>query len=128
MAELIGQRLVNLCSATNGASDAAVDLRHYRLQQSKMDVVFMPVPGALVSATVVVPTRSFNHSGLAHTLEHLVFCGSERYPNRGFLDMLATRSYSTGTNAYTCEDHTGYTIVTAGAEGKLIFDSDKGLF
>ncbi|RKO84544.1 hypothetical protein BDK51DRAFT_2894, partial [Blyttiomyces helicus] len=57
--------------------------------------------------------------GLPHTLEHLVFCGSKLIPHRGYLDYLATRSLSTGTNAYTTEDHTAYTITTAGSEGML---------
>ncbi|KAF9201070.1 hypothetical protein BGZ49_008702, partial [Haplosporangium sp. Z 27] len=46
-----------------------------------------------------------------------VFCGSKNYPNRGYLDSLANRCLSTGTNAYTTEDYTGYTIATAGRDG-----------
>jgi hypothetical protein len=39
-----------------------------------------------------------------HTLEHLVFLGSKRYPERGFLDTLACRCLSEGTNAYTANE------------------------
>jgi Zn-dependent M16 (insulinase) family peptidase len=49
----------------------------------------------------------------------LIFCGSKNYPYRGYLDSLANRCLSTGTNAYTMEDNTGYTLVTAGAEGTI---------
>lgn len=40
-------------------------------------------------------------------------------PHRGYLDNLATRSLSSGTNAYTTEDHTAYQITTAGSEGMM---------
>ncbi|KAI8846424.1 hypothetical protein BC829DRAFT_445338 [Chytridium lagenaria] len=46
-------------------------------------------------------------------------CGSEEYKERGFLDTLATRCLSSGSNAYTAEDHTAYTITTAGGEGMM---------
>ena len=74
----------------------------------------------LVSLTVVVPTLSCDDTGLPHTLEHLIFCGSHHHPHRGYLDTLATRSLSTGTNAYTDYDHTAYTYATASAEGVLL--------
>lgn len=57
--------------------------------------------------------------GLPHTLEHLVFCGSKRHPKRGYLDFLATRNLSQGTNAYTAEDHTSYQITTAGPQAMI---------
>ena len=64
---------------------------------SGFQVVFVKVPGPLVSASIVVPTHARDDKGLAHTLEHLIFCGSQRY-ERGYLDYLATRGLSTGTN------------------------------
>lgn len=89
----------------------------YRLSNHDMRIIFIPVAGPLVSASIVVPTLASDHSGLPHTLEHLVFCGSRSLPFRGYLDNLASRCLSTGTNAYTSEDHTCYEIQTAGAEG-----------
>ncbi|KAJ3296826.1 hypothetical protein HDU79_005618 [Rhizoclosmatium sp. JEL0117] len=89
----------------------------YKHSQTGLRVVFATLPGPLVSAQIVVATGAANDAGLAHTLEHLVFCGSKEHPRRGFLDTLATRSLSTGSNAYTADDHTSYSIVTAGAEG-----------
>ncbi|KAG6820112.1 hypothetical protein H0H93_005259 [Arthromyces matolae] len=63
--------------------------------------------------------RIFNDSGCPHTLEHLVFMGSEKYPYKGVLDNLANRGFSNGTNAWTDTDHTAYTISTAGEQGFL---------
>uniref|UniRef100_A0A7S1TES2 Peptidase M16 N-terminal domain-containing protein n=1 Tax=Compsopogon caeruleus TaxID=31354 RepID=A0A7S1TES2_9RHOD len=75
------------------------------------------VPGPLCSATVIVRSLPSDNSGIPHCLEHLTFLGSKGYPHRGYLDTLATLSYSRGTNAYTAEDYTAYTLTTAGCEG-----------
>ncbi|TPX68367.1 hypothetical protein SpCBS45565_g03135 [Spizellomyces sp. 'palustris'] len=91
----------------------------YKHINSAFRIVFCSIPGPLCSAAIVVPTLGEGDEGLAHTLEHLVFCGSRGIPHRGYLDSLATRCLSTGTNAYTSEDHTAYTITTAGSEGML---------
>lgn len=49
----------------------------------------------------------------------LVFMGSEKYPYKGILDILANRGFSNGTNAWTATDHTAYTVSTAGEQGFL---------
>lgn len=64
-------------------------------------------------------TEAHDDDGLPHTLEHLIFLGSERYPYKGILDLLANRCLAHGTNAWTDTDHTCYTIYTAGSEGML---------
>ena len=56
---------------------------------------------------------------MPHTLEHLVFLGSEAYPYKGVLDKLANRCLARGTNAWTDVDHTAYTVTTAGSAGLL---------
>lgn len=66
-----------------------------------------------------VSTEIFDDSGCPHTLEHLVFMGSEKYPYKGVLDNLANRAFSAGTNAWTDTDNTVYTIATAGQQGFL---------
>ncbi|KAG0370552.1 hypothetical protein BC939DRAFT_297711 [Gamsiella multidivaricata] len=89
----------------------------YKHLDTNMRFVFIDIPGPQATATIIVPTVVKDSRGLPHTLEHLVFCGSKNYPNRGYLDSLANRCLSTGTNAYTTEDYTGYTIATAGRDG-----------
>lgn len=64
-------------------------------------------------------TEAFDDDGLPHTLEHLIFLGSEEYPYKGVLDLLANRNLASGTNAWTDTDHTCYTMTTAGTEGFL---------
>jgi len=68
---------------------------------------------------VLLATEAFDDDGLPHTLEHLIFLGSEDYPYKGVLDLLANRNFADGTNAFTDTDNTVYTITTAGAEGFL---------
>ena len=56
--------------------------------------------------------RRPDSTGLTHVLEHLVMCGSERYPcRRAFFAMLG-RTLSTTMNALTTEDCTAYHFAT----------------
>lgn len=64
-------------------------------------------------------TEAHDDDGLPHTLEHLIFLGSELYPYKGALDLLANRCFASGTNAWTDTDHTCYTMTTAGSGGFL---------
>ncbi|KAI8809643.1 Metalloenzyme, LuxS/M16 peptidase-like protein [Cladochytrium replicatum] len=91
----------------------------FKHKWSGFRAVFANVATPLCSAAVVVPTFSSDDKGLPHTLEHLIFTGSQNFPMRGYLDSLAIRCLSTGTNAYTTEDHTAYTISTAGSQGLI---------
>lgn len=52
-------------------------------------------------------------------IHSLVFMGSEKYPYKGIIDHLANRGFSNGTNAWTDNDHTAYTVSTAGEQGFL---------
>jgi Zn-dependent M16 (insulinase) family peptidase len=72
-----------------------------------------------VNGYFVVGTEIFNDTGCPHTLEHLVFMGSEKYPFKGIIDHFANRGFSNGTNAWTDTDHTAYTVSTAGEAGFL---------
>ena len=55
------------------------------------------------------------HQGEPHTLEHLIFLGSEEYPYKGVLDQIANRCLARGTNAWTSSDHTAYTLNCVGS-------------
>lgn len=86
-------------------------------------VVFFAAPGPLVSVHAVVATEPVGDGGHPHCLEHLIFLGSDApgagaaAQPRGYLDTLAARCLSSGTNAWTATDHTAYTVTTAGADG-----------
>ena len=97
-----------------------------RSKTTGLQVALVTADGPMVNLYAVVATEAVTkegvyhcHDGLPHTLEHLVFLGSEKYPFKGILDKLANRCLAQGTNAWTDSDHTAYTVTTAGAEGFL---------
>eukprot|EP00727_Mastigamoeba_balamuthi_P009594 m51a1_g5257 hypothetical protein (1336) ;mRNA; f:85508-91428 len=100
-------------------AELGVSVAAYEHGRSGLRVLLAPVPGPLCTAAVVVPTEARDDRGLAHCLEHLVFLGSRAHPQRGLLDLIATRAASSGTNAYTAEDRTTFTASCAGAQGLL---------
>ena len=81
-----------------------------------MRVVVVDQAGPKVKGIFALATEILDDSGSPHTLEHLCFMGSKSFPYKGVLDKLANRAYST-TNAWTANDHTAYTLDTAGWEG-----------
>ncbi|XP_011407072.2 PREDICTED: uncharacterized protein C05D11.1-like [Amphimedon queenslandica] len=96
-----------------------VPVLKYVSKRTKMIISIAQVEGPLVNGYFCLATEAHDHDGLPHTLEHLVFMGSEKYPYKGVLDLLANRCLAQGTNAWTDVDHTCYTITTAGTEGFL---------
>jgi len=82
-------------------------------------VVLARASGPITHAYFCIATEALDDDGLPHTLEHLVFLGSEKFPYKGVLDMAANRLFARGTNAWTATDHTAYTATHAGAEGLL---------
>lgn len=55
-------------------------------------------------------TETNTNDGLPHTLEHLVFTGCHHHPYS--FDLLANRCLAAGSNAWTDQDHTAYTLST----------------
>ncbi|KAF9569657.1 hypothetical protein CPC08DRAFT_731821 [Agrocybe pediades] len=91
----------------------------WKSRETGLTVIHLDYEAPIVNGYFVVPTEIFDDSGCPHTLEHLVFMGSEKYPYKGILDLLANRGFSNGTNAWTDTDHTAYTVSTAGEQGFL---------
>ncbi|KAJ1737005.1 hypothetical protein LPJ72_000894 [Coemansia sp. Benny D160-2] len=89
----------------------------YKHFESNMRVVVCRTPSPIYTLNIYVPTAVTDNKGLPHTLEHLVFCGSKRYPTPGYLDVLATHNYSVGTNAWTRNDCTCYTFSASAEDG-----------
>ena len=61
---------------------------------------------------VAFPTLPTNSTGVAHILEHLVLCGSKRFPIRDPFFKMLTRSLSSYMNAWTASDYTMYPFST----------------
>eukprot|EP00927_Polykrikos_kofoidii_P013205 TRINITY_DN15735_c0_g1_i1.p1 TRINITY_DN15735_c0_g1~~TRINITY_DN15735_c0_g1_i1.p1 ORF type:complete len:1115 (+),score=199.42 TRINITY_DN15735_c0_g1_i1:60-3404(+) len=97
----------------------SVPLVLYRCAETGLRIALARVQSPTVHGYFAVHTEAFDDYGCPHTLEHLIFLGSKKYPYKGVLDLLANRCLAQGTNAWTDTDHTCYTVDTAGSEGFL---------
>ncbi|XP_023322562.1 uncharacterized protein C05D11.1 [Eurytemora carolleeae] len=88
-------------------------------EMTGLTVVLVESESPIVNGYFCLATEAHDHDGLPHTLEHLVFLGSEEYPYKEVLDLLANRCLADRTNAWTDTDHTCYTVYTAGSSGFL---------
>lgn len=61
---------------------------------------------------VSLRTTPKDDTGVAHILEHLALCGSNRYPVRDPFMKMLNRSLATFMNAFTTPDHTFYPFCT----------------
>ncbi|GJN92120.1 hypothetical protein Rhopal_005150-T1 [Rhodotorula paludigena] len=84
-----------------------VQIAKWQSQSTGLKVVWCGNESPLVQGYFSVVTEIFDDTGRPHTLEHLVFLGSEKYPYKGILDTIANTTDTT------------YTIATAGEEGFL---------
>ncbi|ULT99400.1 hypothetical protein L3Y34_000613 [Caenorhabditis briggsae] len=108
-----------LWSCTETVLNGGIKLFLYSSKNTKLRVAIGEVPGPMVHGAVSFVTEADSDDGLPHTLEHLVFMGSKKYPFKGVLDVIANRCLADGTNAWTDTDHTAYTLSTVGSDGFL---------
>ena len=94
-----------------------IDVSKYRSTRTGMTVVIAAADSPVVNGYFCLATEAFTEDGLPHTLEHLIFLGSEDYPYKSVLDFMANRCLADRTNAWTDTDHTCYTVYTAGTDG-----------
>ena len=94
-------------------------ITRYRSSVTGLTITHVNKPGPVVDGYFLVLTEADDDDGLPHTLEHMIFKGSERYP-KGLLQALGNHCLSGNVNAYTALNHTCYTVDTAGSEGFLI--------
>ncbi|XP_040563241.1 uncharacterized protein C05D11.1 [Lepeophtheirus salmonis] len=94
-------------------------LQKYKSTRTNITVVISQVESPITNGYICLATEAFTNDGLPHTLEHLIFLGSEDYPYKELLDLLANRFFASRTNAFTETDHTCYTVFTAGSSGFL---------
>ncbi|XP_050076146.1 uncharacterized protein C05D11.1-like [Anopheles maculipalpis] len=100
-------------------ANEVIPVHKYRSDRTGLTVIVGEVEGPVVNGYFTLATEAHDDDGLPHTLEHLIFLGSEKYPYKGILDLVANRCLASGTNAWTDRDHTCYTMTTAGSEGFL---------
>ncbi|KIM20884.1 hypothetical protein M408DRAFT_30019 [Serendipita vermifera MAFF 305830] len=96
-----------------------VTITKWRSEKTGLRVIHVDYEGPIINGYFAVATEIFDDSGCPHTLEHLVFHGSEQYPYSDALQRIAFRSFASTPNAYTAQDTTVYTISTAGGTSFL---------
>ncbi|CAL1530529.1 unnamed protein product [Lymnaea stagnalis] len=99
--------------------DGKIPVSQYHSKDTGLTVCIADVEGPIVNGYFCLATEAHDDDGLPHTLEHLVFLGSEDFPYKGLLDQFANRCLASGTNAWTETDHTCYTMTNAGSGGFL---------
>lgn len=87
----------------------------WRSARTGLQAVLVQQAGTLVTGHFSIASEIHDDSGAPHTLEHLIFMGSKKYPYKGLLDTLGNKMMS-NTNAWTAVDQTVYTINTVGWE------------
>ena len=92
----------------------------HRSKATNLTVTLVQSDCPIVKCFISLATEEDSNDGRPHTLEHLVFMGSEEY-SKGVLDFAANQCLARGTNAWTDIDHTAYTVECAGSEGFLTF-------
>ncbi|XP_050528273.1 uncharacterized protein C05D11.1-like [Daktulosphaira vitifoliae] len=116
----INQNFVDKFSLLNCSFyENVIPVYKYKCLRTGITIVFGDIDGPLVNGYFTLATEAHDNDGIPHTLEHLIFLGSEEYPYKGVLDLVANRCLASGTNAWTDVDHTCYTVSTAGSEGFL---------
>lgn len=95
---------------------APARISKWKSARTGLQLTYIDQPSPVVNGYFAVATEIEDDSGCPHTLEHLVFMGSKKFPYKGLLDSLGNRFFSS-TNAWTAVDQTVYTLTTAGWEG-----------
>lgn len=91
---------------------STLNIEKYQSKRTGMKFYHIQLPLPLIKLEICVQTKPYDDTGCAHTLEHLIFLGSEKYPQQGYLDYISAQHYSLGTNATTYRDMTTYELTT----------------
>ena len=100
-------------------SNSDIPIAKYKSRLTGLTIAIAKSETPVVNGYFCLPTEAHDDDGLPHILEHLIFLGSEDYPDKEVLDLLANRCLAKRTNAWTSTDHTCYTVFTAGTSGFL---------
>ncbi len=86
----------------------------YELKHEKTGAKYIHIENKDKENTFAVGFKTVpeNSTGVAHILEHIVLCGSDRYPVRDPFFSMLKRSLNTFMNAFTASDRTVYPFCT----------------
>lgn len=95
-----------------------IPVKKYKSTNTGLNIILGDIDGPIVSGHFVIVTEPSDNDGIPHILEHLISYGSENYPYKGFLDLVA-KKHSAWKNSWTGDDHVFYSIECVGAESFL---------
>ena len=99
-----------LCSQP--APDLQGTLHTYRHVETGLTHYHLATGHAEQSFSIAFPTHALDNQGKAHVLEHVVLCGSQRYPVQDPFMAMTQRSLASFLNAMTYGDRTVYAFCT----------------
>jgi Zn-dependent M16 (insulinase) family peptidase len=102
-----------------------VTLEQYRHRATAASHIHLAASEGNNAFLVALPTVPRDSTGVAHVLEHVSLCGSERYPVRDPFFMMLRRSLNTFMNAFTASDWTAYPFAT---QNRKDFDNLLGVY
>jgi Zn-dependent M16 (insulinase) family peptidase len=102
-----------------------VTLEQYRHRATAASHIHLAAANSNNAFLVALPTVPLDNTGVAHVLEHVSLCGSERYPVRDPFFMMLRRSLNTFMNAFTSSDWTAYPFAT---QNRKDFDNLLGIY
>jgi Zn-dependent M16 (insulinase) family peptidase len=94
--------VASMQASVTSYTDAGTGARHIHFATDDVDRAFL----------IGFPTLPMKSDGRAHVLEHLLLCGSKRYPVRDPFFSMMNRSLASFMNAMTYPDRTVYPFAT----------------
>lgn len=136
MEAVIGKTVVFAClaAAALGAPPAKVFPYAYTQEDLPNGLRLVVVPTGfpnIVASYIVVQAGSRNevepgHTGFAHLFEHLMFKGTEQYPQAKYTDTL--QRMGAASNAYTTDDYTCYYTVFSKEDLPTVMEMEADRF
>ena len=69
---------------------STIEVVKYKSSKTGLSIVLTRLESPIVHGYFCLATEAADNDGLPHTLEHLIFLGSEEYPYREILHLLAS--------------------------------------
>jgi len=85
----------------------------YEHKKTKAKVLFYECENVNSAFSITFKTPVFDSKGTTHILEHMVFEGSRKYPEKANFDYMLNNSLASFLNAATWQDKTNYTFASS---------------
>lgn len=108
----LGRKFSWTVRRTASHPDFKISSAIYEHDRLKSRLIHLSCPDPHKSAAILFRTIPSDSTGAPHCLEHIVLCGSDKYPVRDPFMKMLTRSLNSYMNAWTGSDFTMYPFST----------------